>query len=86
MIRWVYILRSHTSKRYYCGQTSDLVKRIDQHNDPRNSLTLTTKRFAGPWELIWLIEVSSGSEAVLLERKIKKRGIARFLLDVDAGC
>jgi putative endonuclease len=86
MIRWVYILHSHTSKRYYCGQTSDLVKRIGQHNDPRNNLTLTTKRFAGPWELVWSIEVPSGSEAVLLERKIKKRGIARFLLYVDVGC
>ncbi len=84
MPRWVYILRSETTGRHYCGQTNDLSKRVSQHNDPSNELAKTTKRFAGPWKLVWSREVDSGSEAVLLERLIKKRGIARYL-DADAG-
>lgn len=85
MPRWVYILRSESTGRHYCGQTSDLPKRIAQHNDPSNDLAKTTKRFPGPWRLIWSKQVSNGSEAVLLERRIKKRGIARFLRD-EQGC
>jgi putative endonuclease len=82
---WVYILQSQTSGRFYCGQTQDIVKRICQHNDPTNDLAKTTKRLKGPWTLIWSTQVESGSEAVRLERQIKKRGIARFLHDPGAG-
>ena len=76
---WVYILQSETSGRYYCGQTQDLKTRISQHNDPENDLAKTTKRFKGPWYLVWSKEVPTGSDSVRLERKIKKRGIGRFM-------
>jgi predicted GIY-YIG superfamily endonuclease len=59
-----------------------LALRVDQHNDPTNDLAKTTKRFKGPWELIWSLQVENGSEATLLEHKIKKRGIGRFLKGV----
>ena len=75
----VYILQSESSDRFYCGQTTDLQVRLSQHNDPNNDLSKTTKRFKGPWKLIWSRTVGSGSEAVRLERQIKKRGIGRFL-------
>jgi putative endonuclease len=79
MAFWVYIIQSKTTGRYYCGQTSDVKHRIRQHNDPDYRLSKTTKRFEGPWEIVWSRRVESGSEAVRLERQIKKRGIARFL-------
>jgi putative endonuclease len=81
METWVYILQSQSTARYYCGQTTDLSVRLSQHNDPNNDLSKTTKRFKGPWILVWSQQVSTGSEAVRLERKIKKRGINRFLQD-----
>jgi putative endonuclease len=81
MPRWVYILKSQSTGRFYCGQTNQLDARLEQHNDPTNDLAKTTKRFKGPWTLVWSTAVESGSEAVLLERRIKKRGIARFLQD-----
>lgn len=81
MPRWVYILQSQSTGRFYCGQTNQLPTRLKQHNDPTNDLTQTTKRFKGPWTLVWSRIVESGSEAVRLERRIKKRGIARFLQD-----
>ena len=86
MEHWVYILQSQSTGRYYCGQTRDLLVRLAQHNDPTNDLAKTTKRSKGPWKLIWSRQVVSGSEAMRLERKIKKRGIARFLKDSGGGC
>jgi len=81
MEHWVYILQSQSTGRYYCGQTRDIATRVAQHNDPTNNLAKTTKRFQGPWKLVWSRQVVSGSEAMRLERKIKKRGIQRFLKD-----
>ncbi len=71
---WVHILRSETTGRHYCGQTTDLVRRIRQHNDPEYRLTQTTKRFEGPWLLTWSRQVESGSAAVRLgcERTLVK--------------
>ena len=46
---WVYILQSLNTERFYCGHTSDLQRRINQHNDPEYQLSRTTKVFQGPW-------------------------------------
>ena len=78
---WVYILRSETTGRYYCGQTNNLDLRLKEHNDPLYQGTKTTKRFEGPWKLIWSQDCVSRSEAMQLEQSIKKRGIGRFLHD-----
>ena len=87
---WVYILRSESMGRYYCGQTSNLAKRLAQHNDPEDRLTLTTKRFAGPWALVWSRGCPTRSEAMRLERAIKRRGTSRYLEEVashgESGC
>jgi putative endonuclease len=85
MEHWVYILQSQSTGRYYCGQTTGLRVRLLQHNDPTNDLAKTTKRFKGPWNLIWSQQVKNGSEATRLERKIKHRGIGRFLKDKIGG-
>jgi putative endonuclease len=81
---WVYILQSDTSGRFYCGQTNDLGRRIKQHNDPSHRETRTTKRFEGPWSLVWSQECPNRSEGMRLERAIKKRGISRFLQGTTA--
>jgi putative endonuclease len=75
----VYILQSESTGRYYCGQTNDLDRRIREHNDPASYSAKTTKRFLGPWRLIWSKSFDSRSEAMMLERSIKKRGMSRFL-------
>ncbi len=77
---WVYILYSQKAKRFYCGSTNDLNRRIAQHNDPNYRATRTTKRWSGPWSIVWQSQqFDSRAQALKLERKIKKRGIARFL-------
>jgi putative endonuclease len=73
MTFWVYIIQSESSGRYYCGQSTDVERRLRQHNDPEYQLSKTTKRIEGPWKLIWSRGCSDRSEATQLERKIKKR-------------
>ncbi len=77
----VYILYSQKRSRYYVGQTADIDKRYKRHN---NGLVPSTKSGL-PWNLIKTIDVINRSEALKLEKKIKKRGIKRFLKDNHLG-
>ena len=79
MAYWVYILQSETSGRHYIGHTDNLVRRSSEHNDPDYSGSKTTKRFKGPWKTIWTQEAATRSDAIMLEKRIKKRGVSRFL-------
>ena len=83
---YVYILQSESTGRYYCGQTNNLDLRIKEHNDPSYATTKTTKRFKGPWGLVWSTELDDRSSAMKLERRIKKRGIGRYLNNEASGC
>ncbi|WP_366141015.1 GIY-YIG nuclease family protein [Seonamhaeicola sp.] len=71
----VYILFSEKLGRYYVDHTMDIEKRLEVHN--QGGKKYTTKGI--PWELIKTYLCSNRSEAVQLERKIKKRGIKRYL-------
>ena len=73
----VYILQSEKTGRYYCGQMSDFEDRITRHNSGRSKST----KSGVPWKVVRIIDCDSRSAAVQLERKIKKRGIERFLTD-----
>ncbi len=76
---YVYILKSESTGRFYCGYSSDPARRLAQHNDPEYQLSKTTKRFKGPWKIVHLVECDDRAEAMKLEKKIKKRGVALFL-------
>jgi len=74
---FVYILKSESTNKYYCGQTMDFDARIKRHNEGHEKYT----KSGVPWLLVHKIKVRDRSEAIVLERKIKKRGIKRFLID-----
>ena len=78
---WTYVLQSEATGRFYCGSTSDVERRLRQHNDPDYTLSKTTKRFEGPWTLRWTESFCTRADAMARERQIKKRGIRRFLQD-----
>ena len=82
---YVYILYSQNAARYYCGQTDDLEKRLCQHNDSNNPFTKTTHRFSGLWQIVWKKAFESRSEAIIMERSIKKHGIKRFFEKNSTG-
>ena len=73
----VYILRSAKTGKFYCGHTADLDDRLYRHNSGQSKSTV----HGVPWNLVWSFETSDRSEAVLLETKIKSRGIGRFLAE-----
>ena len=67
----VYILQSQSTGRYYIGHTDDPARRVRQHNDPTYHGSKTTKRFQGPWELVYRETSESRSSAMLREKEIK---------------
>ena len=72
-----YILYSSKLNKYYTGQTMDLEKRIEEHNRGKTRFSASGM----PWILVFSKSFPSRTEAILLETKIKKRGVARFLSD-----
>ena len=81
MTFWTYILQTEGTGRYYCGMTDDVDRRVRQHNDPEYHGSKTTKRFLGPWRVIWTQEHATRADAMTLEKTIKKRGMRRVLSD-----
>jgi putative endonuclease len=76
---FVYILYSQRLQRYYVGSTEVVEKRLQEHNRGKSAST----RAGVPWELIHTESFINRSEAVLQERKIKARGIGRYLADIE---
>ncbi len=72
-----YILWSESLQKFYAGSTENLEERFLRHNSGR--VKFTSKGL--PWRIIWSIEKTDRKEAFNLERKIKSRGIKRYLQD-----
>ena len=86
MSYYVYVLRSESTGKTYTGQTDNLEKRIDQHNEPNNTLSLYTKRSRGPWKLIYYEICKSRSEAMKREKWLKT-GVGReHIKKALSGC
>ena len=75
---FVYILFSESKSKFYIGQTNDIGNRINRHN---SGYELSTK-YGVPWEIVIFFTLESRSEAMILEKKIKKRGAKRYLQDI----
>ena len=79
MAFFVYVLHSPACDRLYIGQTDDLEKRVQQHNDPNNDLSQTTKRWPGPWQLVYHEQCATRTEAVRRERQLKSASGRRWI-------
>jgi putative endonuclease len=78
---FVYILFSDSTSKFYTGSTQNLENRIVEHNQGETK----SIKHGLPWEVVWSKQVSSRSEAMALESKIKKRGAKRFIEDQSRG-
>ena len=75
---YIYILFSKSIDRYYIGHTSDVYRRLYEHNNPVESSKYTGKGV--PWNLILYFEISdSRSEAIQVERFIKRQKNRSFI-------
>jgi len=75
---YIYILYSKKSDRYYIGLTSNVYRRLEEHNDPSEKKKYTAKHL--PWELKIFFECSgSRGNGLLVERFIKDQKSRAFL-------
>jgi putative endonuclease len=75
---YIYIIYSLKSDKYYIGLTSDVHRRLSEHNDPSRVNKYTSKHL--PWELRLYFEVSGiRGEAQMVERFIKNQKSRIFL-------
>jgi putative endonuclease len=63
----VYVLRSKRTGLYYTGSTSDLGRRLKEHN---SDVSFSTKN-RGPWELVHREDYATRREAMRRERQLK---------------
>jgi putative endonuclease len=75
---YIYIIYSIRSDKYYIGMTSDVARRIEEHNDPSRENKFTLKHM--PWELKLFFEVSeTRGEALIVERFLKNQKSRAFI-------
>jgi predicted GIY-YIG superfamily endonuclease len=72
----VYILQSIiTPERFYTGSTSDLERRLQEHNSLKNTYS---KRHA-PWKIVFSEEYNTLPEARKREKYLKSAAGRRFI-------
>lgn len=73
---YVYILKSNKNNSYYVGSTSDISRRLTEHNQGK---TIYTKNLI-PWKLVFYKKYDTLAQARQVEYKIK-RSKSRKLLE-----
>ena len=75
---YIYILHSNRSGKYYVGLTTDVTRRLEEHNNPLVFNKYTAKYI--PWELKVSFECSeSRGDGLIIERFIKNQKSRIFL-------
>ena len=67
---YTYVLKGSSNPKYYIGYTSDLRKRLHQHNAGE---TISTRR-GRPWQLVYYEAYADEQNARDREHKFKQRG------------
>ncbi len=78
-IYYVYINYSEKFDKYYIGQTENFESRILLHN---SGLVKSTSPYV-PWINVLLIEKTSRSEAMTLEKKLKNLNRVRLVAFIE---
>jgi len=80
---FIYILYSESSDKYYVGYSDDPIRRETEHNTkPFNTFTSKHR----PWKLVASFPAGeSRSEAIRIERYIKKQKSRTFILKLIAS-
>ena len=68
---WVYILINDKTDKRYTGHTSDLERRLREHNDKVVGRHRYTKQQQGTWQIIYKEEHATRAEAMKRERFLK---------------
>ncbi|MGX1929605.1 GIY-YIG nuclease family protein [Flagellimonas sp. 2504JD4-2] len=71
---YVYVLYSSRFDRYYIGMTTNLEKRLAEHN---NGKTQSTKPYV-PWEIVWREDYETRESARIREKYLKSAAGRRW--------
>ena len=74
---FVYLLRHTETEQTYIGATSDLKKRLQQHNRGEQK---STRRKDGRWMLVYTEVYRSKDDAFEREKRLKSHGSAKHEL------
>ncbi len=66
---FVYAIFNYESHKIYIGQTNNIERRVQEHNQKRGKHF--TAQIYGNWELIYREEVQSKKEALRREKQLK---------------
>ena len=72
---FVYIIFSSKPGKYYIGYTSNIGKRLNEHNTGISAYTSK----ASDWELKWIKEFQSREEAMAEGKRIKLKKSRKYL-------
>jgi putative endonuclease len=75
MTFYVYILYSKEKDRYYVGETSDLISRMESHGNGISPYTSMAK----DWELVYREEYKCRSDSLARERAIKRKKSRKYI-------
>jgi len=67
---YAYIIKSFKRETLYIGRTTNLVRRLNEHNSGKS---LSTKRYA-PWKYVYLEGYADELDAKNREEKLKQFG------------
>ena len=70
----VYVIQHTETKTLYVGKTSNLIRRLKEHNQNQN---YSTRRKEGEWILIYAEAYRDQQDASDRETKLKERGSAK---------
>ena len=73
----MYLLENPAG-RFYVGQTDDLNRRVEEHNDPASAKSKFTPKNS-PWTLVWHEAHPTRAAAMARERQIKAMKSARWI-------
>ena len=70
-MNYVYLIQNDFDGKIYIGQTSDIKRRLNEHNNKGQKFTT---RKNGKWIIIYLELFRSRKDAELREKKLKQHG------------
>ncbi|OGE81691.1 MAG: hypothetical protein A3H72_03905 [Candidatus Doudnabacteria bacterium RIFCSPLOWO2_02_FULL_48_8] len=75
---WViYVIQNSGTKELYFGFTSNLKRRLEEHNSGKN---ISTKRNTGKWMIIYAEAYRDKSDAMNREKRLKHHGSGKHEL------
>lgn len=75
----VYAIYNKKHNKIYIGQTEDIYRRVEEHNDSTNQNHTYTRKIDGSWILVYKEFLSNRKEALVREKQLKSYRGRQFI-------